>query len=184
MDLETDIRINFVSIILAVIVVCAGLVTGLALKEKELTFVMGNLNTVFRNIKFTFEGIFIHNLISALFILAGGFLLSFPSIILCYINFLVIGAFLQAGAKNLTPFQVLISLLPHGIFEIPAIIFSFVLSVNLTYYLIKAIFSKDVKASRVLKYHTLLFTIVVIPLLVVAAVIEVYITPLLIKKIF
>lgn len=183
-NFKFDIRIEFVSILLALIVLCLGLFSGLALREKELLFIMGNLNKVFRNIKFTFEGVFIHNLRAALFIFLGGFLFSLPSIILYYANFLVIGAFLNLGIKNLTLSQILISLLPHGIFEVPAIIFSFILSVNMTNYLGRDIFLKNAKRREVFKYHIMLFSIFVVPLLIIAAGIEVYITPLLMKKIF
>ena len=102
-----------------------------------------------------------------------------PAIILGY-NAVIIGiacAFSMAMGTGVS-FLVL-ALLPHGIFEIPALILSAVLGI----YLCKELVKKLVGRSRLASFSGVFLSMlrfylcVILPLLVVAALVETYITP-------
>lgn len=101
-------------------------------------------------------------------------------------NGMIIGALLGLGAAagTISPLPAIVyGLLPHGIFELPA----FFLSMAMGIYLCKTLTKKPLGKAKEEKILTMLnhlaktFVLVVIPLLIIAAVVECNITPMILK---
>ncbi len=160
-------------------VIClAGFINGFILSESEAGKILKLLESYFHLISFTFTGIFLNNLVASLIIFCGGFLLALPSIFSCYINFFILGAACKFYSQKTGLFQFFISTAPHGIFELPAIFIAFVLGLVIASKLFDKMISKDKSNLKtVLIRLTINYIKIVIPLLIIAAFIEVYITP-------
>jgi stage II sporulation protein M len=127
----------------------------------------------------TFEGltatqtigfIFFNNLQASFFsIVLGVFFAIFP-LITSVVNGYLIG-FVTREAANTEGILIMWRLLPHGIFEIPAIIFSMGLGMKLGTDLI---FKKDRKKNFVKNFRESMrvFLFIILPLLIIAAIIE------------
>lgn len=75
-----------------------------------------------------------------------------------------------------------LGILPHGIFEIPALIISMSMGIYLCLNLSMKVFGRGKeKISKILPEYIRLFISVIIPMILLAGVIESYITPLLLK---
>lgn len=113
--------------------------------------------------------IFQNNLLASLFgLFLGGFLGLFP-LFASIVNGYVVGFV----AKKVSASEGLISLwklIPHGIFELPAVLISFGIGIRLG----MSLFSRkaDGEFIRRLKLSSKVFIFVVIPLLIIAAIIE------------
>ena len=113
--------------------------------------------------------IFFNNTSIALISLFSVFLLGVIPIFLLISNGLVIGLISSIVAKDVGLFS-LWRLLPHGIFEIPAIILSFALGIKFAGFILKKNFKKEFKI--LLKDSIRAFIFIIVPLLVLAAIIE------------
>lgn len=97
-------------------------------------------------------------------------------------NAMMIGALLgivqSSGAVSLTK-TIIFGLLPHGIFELPAFFLSMAMGIYLCKILTMKIFGKARDEKILPKFNGIAkgFVMVVIPLLIVAAVLECYLTP-------
>lgn len=113
--------------------------------------------------------IFFNNLKASFFGLFLGIVLGFIPIILTVANGYVLG-FISNYAVKSAGFLSLFRLLPHGIFELPAIMISLGLGVKLGFF----VFSKrsDKEFIRRLILSSKVFVFIVIPLLIIAAIIE------------
>ena len=135
-------------------------------------------------VSFSFTGIFLNNLMAALIIFLGALLLSLPSLLSVIMNFMLIGVTLRLFGPEKGPLYFIVSLVPHGLFEIPAIILSLVLSFHTAGLLIrKFILAEEMILSIELQSTAMIFIKVVIPLLFIAALVEANVTPLLMKLI-
>ena len=116
--------------------------------------------------------IFQNNLKSSFIGLTSGILLGILPLIMIFFNGYLLG-FISNKVTQAYNFGVLWRLLPHGIFEIPAIIISLGLGVRIGVSLISTDF-KQIKKN--LLYHIenslIVFLFVVFPLLLIAALIE------------
>lgn len=147
-----------------------------ALSSKDLIDAQGNISAL---------GLFKNNLqactISILLGIIPFLFLNFFSLI---INTVMVGI---VAAANLMMGQgilfLLAALIPHGIFEIPAILLSVTLGFYLCKELVMKILGNRVHESflTILKVIVSTYVAVIIPLLIVAALIEAYITPLVIQ---
>ncbi|MCQ2964385.1 MAG: stage II sporulation protein M [archaeon] len=118
-----------------------------------------------------FFPIFSHNIISSILMLIGGFVISIPSLIMSVMNGLMMGSIV-----GVDPTFGLIGLIPHGIFELLADVFSLTGAFIITKFeinIIKAIISnelsiKDVISSSkdIYKELILIFVIIVILLII------------------
>jgi len=113
--------------------------------------------------------IFINNATSALFGLVFGFLLGFLPFFSALLNGLVLGYVLN-GVQEKAGYGEFWKILPHGIFELPAIFISLGLGLRLG----MLIFSKNRKETlkSALWSSIKVYLLIVIPLLVAAAIIE------------
>lgn len=135
-----------------------------------------------------FIDLFVHNLKSDTIVLLSGFVLSIFSVILSIFNCLVAGMFL-----GINHYAFVVGILPHGIFEYAASVFALTGAFIITKLEIasfKAWLSKDYTVKEVLNNNKnaikdiILMIIFIIILLLIAALIENYITPILLNMAF
>lgn len=113
--------------------------------------------------------IFLNNVfVSFMGIILGGLVGFFPFIYIIF-NGYVLG-FASKIAVNKGGFFILLDLLPHGVFELPAILISFALGLKVGSFILKK--NKGETFADYLKNSMRIFLLVVIPLLAIAAVIE------------
>ena len=77
----------------------------------------------------------------------------------------------------------LLGIIPHGIFELPAMIYSMALGIYLNISIIKKMVSKDKKninMKEILLHIVKSYIFIIIPLLLIASIIEAFITPIII----
>lgn len=113
--------------------------------------------------------IFQNNVQASFFGFLMGILLGIPSIIVLFTNGLLIGYVVNkvAASQGLLP---LWTLLPHGIFEIPAVFISLGLGLKLGFFVFER---NKIKAFKRRFYSGLkVFLFIVVPLLLIAAIIE------------
>jgi uncharacterized membrane protein SpoIIM required for sporulation len=167
--------------ILTGIVCLTAIVNGLLLPAETSRYFLKILGDYLKGISFSFPGIFFNNLKAALVLFFGGFIIAIPTIFLIYFNFLLIGIVLKDSIAGGTVFRFIVSIAPHGIFEIPAIFISCVFGVAVSYQLFRLVFTKEKPDFGAFFIQTCLnFLKIVIPLLIIAALIEVYVTPAII----
>ena len=115
--------------------------------------------------------IFQNNLTIALVAYFSGIIFGLPTLIILIINSFVIGLVIEMATGEMNLLMIIFSLLPHGIFEIPAILLAlslgFVIGDALFGYLFKKI---SPKSSFLLTLK--LFFYLVLPLLLLAALVE------------
>lgn len=113
--------------------------------------------------------IFMNNIRVGFMGIIYGFLLGIPSIAFTFVNGYVVG-FVSSLAVSSSGASSLLGLLPHGIFELPAIFISFSMGIKLGTF----VFYKDKmdKFVRFFKESLRVFLFVVVPLLIIAAIIE------------
>jgi uncharacterized membrane protein SpoIIM required for sporulation len=154
-----------------------GLVVGTGGSEA----VSNYIQMVFQNLVGQFKGlqgfdlflrIFLHNLMAATMATASGILLGILPLVSAFLNGLVIGTVLTdlSAYSNLSVFGALMSILPHGIFEIPA----FLLALALGWTLGRWPFKREKSAYVVATFNACSGTFfkIIIPFLGVAAAIE------------
>ena len=113
--------------------------------------------------------IFINNLKASFFGMVLGFFLGIFPLIISLINVYVVGFVASIAVQNQGLF-VLWTLVPHGIFELPAVFISLGLGLKFSTFIFK---EKKIKALKEYFLNSLrVFLLIVIPLLIIAAVIE------------
>lgn len=121
----------------------------------------------------TVKNIFLRNASTTIILVASGILI-FPAILIIGGNGLVVGIVARHANKNgIELGRILISLIPHGVFELPALFISAGLGMNIGWSILHPEGQSRVKTGiKALKYGLLAFITVVIPLLVLAAFLE------------
>jgi len=110
-----------------------------------------------------------NNIKSSLFILLLGIIAGIIPPIILFTNGYIIGSVLHTTIQETSPL-ILLALVPHGIFEIPAVCISAGLGIRLGLVWFKKNRKKNFK--RVIKESILVFIYIVIPLLIIAGIIE------------
>ena len=125
--------------------------------------------------------IFLNNLRVTLIVWITGLVpFIFIPAIISAINGGVIGAVLKITSEGSVFKDIATSILPHGVFEIPAICVAVAMGISLCVFVIKKISGKsDASLTKFLKAQFIFFLKVVLPLLIVAAAIESFVTPLI-----
>jgi len=169
---------SYFPVILATLFCAASFISGILLPDNISGKLLEILKSYLGKISFSFWGIFLNNFTAATIIFLGGLIFALPSMISCYSNFVILGVTFKIFLKSAGLLKFFASILPHGIFEIPAIFIAFVLSLNIASQIIRSILSIESPGFlEVFKRSFLVFIKVVIPMLVIAALIEVYFTP-------
>mgnify|MGYP001585762599 CR=1 FL=1 len=113
-----------------------------------------------------FQHIFFHNAIASLFRIATGIILAIIPLWL-----IINDGILDSAAIINSGYNILFSFIPHGIFEIPAMIISSSLGVMIFLSILK---SKNRRKNIIQAYKNtfLIFLLIIIPLLLIAGIIE------------
>ncbi|MDO5712986.1 MAG: stage II sporulation protein M [Tissierellia bacterium] len=129
--------------------------------------------------------LFKNNVLASLFMFLGGLIpFLFLPFIFLLVNGHIIGLALKYSAiKGASPFKVFVfGILPHGVFELTAIFLSVTMGIYLCFHLSKKILKKEYLPIKTLfKKYLMIFLTKVVPLLVLAAFAEVYLTPMLLQ---
>ena len=130
------------------------------------------------------KAIFFNNLRAcALTVLMGFIPFVYLVFMVLFPNASLMGAVFSVAKIEKLGKMILFGILPHGIFELPALFISMALSVYLCTFITKKIFKKeDKKFLYALKEVFLTFLIIVLPLLILAGIIEGVVTPILLTK--
>lgn len=130
------------------------------------------------------KAIFFNNLRAcALTVLMGFIPFVYLVFMVLFPNASLMGAVFSVAKIEKLGKMILFGILPHGIFELPALFISMALSVYLCTFITKKIFKKeDKKFMYALKEVFLTFLIIVLPLLILAGIIEGVVTPILLTK--
>ena len=132
---------------------------GMKLMEQKIASA-GNINIGY---------IFINNLTVAAMLVLTGFLLIVPPFIV-FANGLIMGIVISVLVRETSPAAITMALLPHGIFEITAILIAAGLGILIALRITRNILEPDWKT--LMKNSALLFVSVIMPLLLIAAVAE------------
>lgn len=136
---------------------------------------------------YSFEGfidLFFYNFTIDFECILGGLLLAIPSVIITFVNACQIGVLFN----DVNFIIILFGVIPHGIFEIPSSVFAFSGALMLTSFelkIIKGILSskttvnEELNSSIYLVKDAIISTGIVFILLIIAAFIETFITPIL-----
>lgn len=123
--------------------------------------------------------LFFNNLQACILLFLGGATFGILTIFIMSLNGIVIGAIMEMVSKEHTALFVAAAIVPHGIFEIPAFIISGALGILLAQSLIAEWYGGGDSAVAAHAFARL-FLAVVLPLVATAAVVEAFITPVVI----
>jgi stage II sporulation protein M len=123
--------------------------------------------------------LFINNLGACILLFLGGASFGILTIFIMSLNGIVIGAIMEIIHKDHSWVFIAAALLPHGIFEIPAFIISGALGILLAQSLISEWYGGADTAGEAQKLARI-FVLYVLPLVVIAACVEAFITPVII----
>lgn len=124
--------------------------------------------------------IFFNNSVKALIATATGFFFGLIPIFFITFNGYIIGLVVYVGGANIGTYQILMRLIPHGVFEVPGILLacSYGLWAGKQFY--RRTFRKeDISIKSTILQASYKCLRVVFPLLLVAAVVETFLTPLI-----
>lgn len=124
-----------------------------------------------------FEFIFLKNLVTAIIAVLSGLIFGFVPILVIIINGLILGIVSLVFLREFGAIVLLAGLAPHGIFEIPALIFSAASGIWLWQSIFRRIIYKEKTLTNEFKSIVNFLIIVIIPMLFIAALIESFITP-------
>ncbi len=149
---------------------------------KEIFLSMPENPTVYNEAIFLFQ----NNIRANIIIMIGGLLFSIFSVLAIIMNGMIIGF----TYTLVTPIQFIVGILPHGIFELPATILSLVgafiitkLEINLLNALFKKRLKEEINKSDKLVKDIVLTFIIILVLLIIAAIIEAGVTPVLLSMV-
>ncbi|MEM2214800.1 MAG: stage II sporulation protein M [Candidatus Nezhaarchaeales archaeon] len=126
--------------------------------------------------------ILVNNFIKTFLFMLLGILFAIPTVLFALINGVILGALGFFVAEEKGVLFLLTGLLPHGVFEIPALLISCALGIGIGMSVVRRIHRKDVSIGSVVISCIKAYFKIVMPLLVLAAFIEVYVTPLLLQQ--
>ncbi len=127
--------------------------------------------------------IFLNNSLKTLAVLVLGILGGILPLVFLFGNGLVIGIVLHASAQSRELPALVAAILPHGLFELPAVLLGASIGLMLGVRAIQRTFGRgEEKITGELARGFRFFLVVIVPLLLLAALIETFITPSLVSK--
>jgi stage II sporulation protein M len=129
-----------------------------------------------------FGFIFYNNVSKSFLFMVLGLLFALPPVIFLVFNGFVVGWFAYIFSRQYSLLASFIGIVPHGIIEIPAIILSMAMGMSLGYQLINRISGRGVLSVEA-KMALGFFITRIVPMLLIAALIEVEISPRLLALI-
>lgn len=122
-------------------------------------------------------GIFINNIVKSFLAVILGLVFGIYTIFFLFVNGVMIGT-LGASAVHQEEFLFFLSaILPHGIIEIPVMVFTGAMGLKLAKESFLLVTGKEHAIQKQLRVSYSLFWKYVLPLLALAAIVEIYITP-------
>lgn len=131
--------------------------------------------------------IFFNNALSLLFVSLGGLFFGIFPIVSIFSNGFILGIVGLESIRNFSLFFYLIGILPHGIIEIPVFILSSAIGLKFGYLFLNKLLKKQISWLAIRKEISMAFDFylkILLPLLLLAAVIEIFVTGKLLKLIF
>ncbi|MGG0156736.1 stage II sporulation protein M [Bacillus velezensis] len=120
-----------------------------------------------------------NNAIACLFLAAGFFTFGLTSIFYLFTNgFILSGSIIENLHSGVPFYQIFLLLIPHGIFEVPALLLSGAIGFKGVELVIRLCFSKEKKIMASMFRQIGILLLLIICLLIAAAIIEAYITPI------
>ncbi|AWG37295.1 hypothetical protein CMR26_01360 [Bacillus velezensis] len=120
-----------------------------------------------------------NNAIACLFLAAGFFTFGLTSIFYLFTNgFILSGSIIENLHSGVPFYQIFLLLIPHGIIEVPALLLSGAIGFKGVELVIRLCFSKEKKIIASMFRHIGILVLLIICLLIAAAIIEAYITPI------
>jgi len=123
--------------------------------------------------------IFINNSIKILLAMLLGVMFGLVPLLFILLNAFIIGVVLYVSSMKIGMWSSIMLILPHGIIEIPALILGCSYGLWLGKKLILKIIGKNVSMTDCIKYSITQYVKFIMPMLMIAALIETYITPLI-----
>lgn len=142
--------------------------------EKEVAGQMDGTNPYDMCVK-----LFFNNLQACILLFLGGATFGILTIFIMSLNGIVIGAIMELVSREHTALFVAAAIVPHGIFEIPAFIIAGALGILLAQSLVAEWYGST-DAAVAASAFARLFLAVVLPLVATAALVEAFITPVVI----
>ncbi|WP_186433765.1 stage II sporulation protein M [Staphylococcus chromogenes] len=122
-----------------------------------------------------FLDIFMKNLLVCVILIIGFFSLGIISLILLSINSGIFGAIFRQYYDDTSFNQFILSILPHGIFEVPALLISAAIGMSSWLYIFQYIFNQRISIKKDSRFFCKVISFVVI-LLLIGALIETFVT--------
>ena len=183
-------KIILITAIMFLICLLSGIVFGI--KNQEIansilgSFVNSKSDLIADDGSISAIGLIKNNFVACIIsVITGSFPFMFFPIFSLLMNGILVGVtlgFVKAVAGKSIIKSFLCGILPHGIFEIPALIISMAMGIYLCLFISSKIIGKNkYKFSELLKNYIIILCIVIFPLVVIAGFVEAYITPILIN---
>jgi stage II sporulation protein M len=170
--------VNRILIIFKVIVflyfvtIFMGFSLGNTLSYDSISGIVGNIpDLITSNFFTTFTNLFLHNLQASFISIMTGFLMGIPPFLFVAFNGFVLGLIIQSATSTLGLVTTLSLILPHGVFEMTATLLSSAIGAYLGYTMIERLRGRDSIIISI-NYASKLFLKRIVPLLVIAALIE------------
>lgn len=124
--------------------------------------------------------IFLNNSVKSLLVILLGFFFGIFPFLFITINGLMIGLIIfETGRTYGVPF-VLASILPHGVLEIPLIALSTAIGIRIGYEMMRKVGSRGSIRAETMR-GIRVFALIILPLLLLSAMVEAFLTPLIMK---
>jgi stage II sporulation protein M len=178
----------FRSLILATGIFFATLVVGMLIGQNLVEGLMSELGAVLEPLASTGSlslllllVILINNAIKALVLILLGILLGLPSVLFIGLNAFILGG-LGSALESVNGWRyAVVSLLPHGVIEIPVILLAAALSLTVGMESARWLVRKESRVKSQLSDGLRVYVRWILPGLAVAAIVEVFVTPLAIR---
>lgn len=182
--------LSYVTIAFAILVLLTTIVFYYnqdAAKELIMSFLEANADMINSSGEILMTSLIINNITASMIsIITGVVPFLFVPVFSLVVNSIMIGATLgfTTIASSTPVFKILLlGIMPHGIFELPALFISMSMGIYLCNKITRKILRKEKESLiDVIKNIVKTFIFIVIPLLIVAGIVEAYITPILISK--
>ncbi len=171
----------------AVALFCSSLVAGLLLKSDYTELLMGDFSQLAEQLSGFGAGgllviIFLNNALKALAAVIFGLFLGLPSALFLVFNGFILGIIAATLSADYGQAFVLSALIPHGIIEIPAVIFATSLGLRIGRESFSWLTRRQSTIKAVLSNALYYYVYLVLPSLAISSVIEVFITPIVISS--
>ena len=170
----------FVSLAIFTVSGLAGYSTGASESKSVMEELMNTLAPLKRlNHLFLAALIFFNNSIKAVFTILAGLLLGLGPLVFLTLNGFLLGIVIKGVVLEHGAIMTILGLLPHGILEIPSIILSSAMGLHLGIVVFKKIAGRDIQVKKEIKQCLIFYVAIILPALLVAAFVEVFVTPAL-----